>query len=127
MPELIPKNLLSKIQAGENMTVEFKRSYNQLPDNLFETVCAMLNRSGGHIFLGIEDDGSINQGIDIASIAKLKKDFVNMCNNPQKIFPTIHIELNDYIINDKTILYAFIYESSDVHKTTNRILDRNED
>lgn len=127
MAELMPKSLVSKIQNGESITVEFKRSYDQLPNNLFETVCAMLNRSGGHIFLGINDDGSIDKGIATTAIAKLKKDFVNMCNNPQKIFPTIHIELNDYTINNKIILYAFIYESSDVHKTANKIFDRNED
>lgn len=127
MTEIIPNNLLSKFHSGESITVEFKRSYDQLPDSLFETVCAMLNRSGGHIFLGIENDGSIDKGINPECLTKMKKDFVNLCNNPQKIFPTIHLELKDYLLDDKIILHVFVYESSEVHKTANKIFDRNED
>ena len=123
----MPNNLLTQIKKGEGITVEFKRSQNALPDNLFETVCAMLNRSGGHIFLGVNDDGSIDSGVDENSVERMKRDFVNLCNNPQKIFPTIHIEMCDYSVDGKTILYAYIYESSDVHKTAGKIFDRNED
>ena len=127
MSELIPNNLVAQINKGESSTVEFKRARTALPSNLFETVCGMLNRSGGHIFLGIEDDGKIANGIDKKFVERMKKDFVNLCNNPQKVFPTIHIEMHDYIIGGNIILYAYIYESSDVHKTAGKIFDRNED
>ena len=127
MAESIPDNLLSYINNSESSMVEFKRAHNALPDNLFETVCGMLNRSGGHIFLGVENSGVVVDGVDIGSVEQMKKDFVNLCNNPQKIFPTVHIEVYDYLVNGKVILYAYIYESSDVHKTAGKIFDRNED
>lgn len=127
MTEIIPNNLLKQIEGGENTVTEFKRAYDSLPGNIFETVCGMLNRCGGHIFLGVENDGTIPKGVDENSVEKLKRDFVNLCNNSQKIFPTIHIELHDYLVDDKIILYAYVYESSDVHKTANKIFDRNED
>ena len=38
------------IKQGEGMRVEFKKSTNKLPKNLFESICAMLNRDGGDIF-----------------------------------------------------------------------------
>jgi len=47
------------ITQGEGLTVEFKRATMQLPNNLFETVCAFLNRSGGEILLGVLNDGTI--------------------------------------------------------------------
>lgn len=57
----------------------------------------------------------------------MKKDFTNLCNNPEKIFPTVHLEIKEYEINDKVILYIYVYSSSDVHKTSGKIFDRNED
>lgn len=127
MSEVLPRNLLLKLQNKEGLTTEFKRARRQLPTNLFESICAMLNRCGGHVFLGVEDDGRVKDGVDPECVPTLKKDFANLCNNPQKIFPTIHVELCDFLVNDKVILYAFIYESSEVHKTANKIFDRSED
>ena len=43
-----------------------------MPQNLFETVCAFLNRNGGHIFLGISDKGEII-GISDEKIQNMKK------------------------------------------------------
>lgn len=53
----------SLIKQGEGISVEFKSAQSAIPKNLFETVCAFLNRVGGNILLGVEDDGSII-GID---------------------------------------------------------------
>ena len=40
-----------------------KEAYSELPGNLFETVCAFLNRDGGVIVLGAHDDGTITDGV----------------------------------------------------------------
>ena len=45
----------------------------------------MLNRNGGHIFLGVDDDGKVI-GTYKSYIASMKKDFANLCNNPEKYF-----------------------------------------
>ncbi|MDR2670467.1 MAG: putative DNA binding domain-containing protein, partial [Oscillospiraceae bacterium] len=47
------------IRDGEGLTVEFKRCANKLPKSVYETVCAFSNRYGGHILLGVEDDGTV--------------------------------------------------------------------
>ena len=59
MVESLSSNLLSIINECESTTVEFKEAKGKLPSNLFETICSMLNRNGGHIFLGVNDDGKI--------------------------------------------------------------------
>ncbi|MBQ3633225.1 MAG: putative DNA binding domain-containing protein [Paludibacteraceae bacterium] len=33
----------------EKRTLEYKEAYSELPGNLFETICAFLNRDGGVI------------------------------------------------------------------------------
>ena len=65
-----------------------------IPCNLFETICSMLNRNGGHIFLGVKDDLEIT-GIYKDYIKKIKKEFVDLCNNPEKIFPTVHLDIKE--------------------------------
>ena len=126
MEELLPNNLLKIIENGEGITTEFKEAKKKLPNSLFESICSMLNRNGGHIFLGINDNGDIN-GVYKDYIKGMKKDFVSQCNNLEKLFPTAHLDIKEYVINEKHILYIYVYESSDVHKTANKIYDRNED
>lgn len=124
--DILPEHLLNIIKKGESITVEFKKAKKILPFNLFESVCAMLNRNGGHIFLGIDDNATII-GVYKDYIKQMKKDFVNQCNNPEKLFPTAHLDIKEYVYEEKHILYIYVYESSDVHKTCNKIFDRNED
>lgn len=59
MEEILPNNLLKIIENGEGITIEFKEAKKKLLDNLFESICSMLNRNGGNIFLGVKDNGDI--------------------------------------------------------------------
>lgn len=124
--EILPNHLLQIIKKGEGLTIEFKEAKKNLPTSLFESICAMLNRNGGHIFLGLDDNGEV-VGIYKDYIKKMKKDFVNQCNNPEKLYPTAHLDIKEYSYLNKHILYVYVYESSDVHKTANKIFDRNQD
>ncbi len=126
MIENLPNNLAELIQLGESTTIEYKEAKKSLPNNLFETICSMLNRNGGHIFLGVNNNSKII-GIYKDYIKSMKKEFVDLCNNPEKIFPTVHLDIKEYIFEEKHILYIYVHESSDVHKTANKIFDRNED
>ena len=108
------------------MTVEFKQSHNKLNRDVFESVCAFLNRNGGHLFLGVEDKGEV-VGVTKDAIDKVKKDFITSMNNPQKISPTFYLSVEEFQINGKTMLYIFVPESSQVHRCNGRIFDRNED
>jgi ATP-dependent DNA helicase RecG len=114
------------ISGGESITVEFKQSKNKLNKDVFESVCAFLNRNGGHLFLGVEDKGSI-VGINPEAIDKVKKEFVTSMNNPQKISPTFYLSIEEVEIEGKVVLYIFVPESSQVHRCNGKIFDRNED
>lgn len=52
------ERILRLLIQKENIRLEFKEAASALPGNLFETVCAMLNRDGGDILLGVRDDGT---------------------------------------------------------------------
>ncbi|NNU77544.1 RNA-binding domain-containing protein [Clostridium estertheticum] len=114
------------LNGGESITVEFKKSKNKLNKDVFESVCAFLNRNGGHLFLGVEDKGGI-VGINQEAIEKVKKEFVTSINNPQKISPTFYLSVEEVEIEGKVVLYIFVPASSQVHRCNGKIFDRNED
>lgn len=62
-----PERIRKLLQQKESLRLEFKEARTSLPDNLFDTICAMLNRDGGDILLGVDDAGHIT-GIDPRSI-----------------------------------------------------------
>jgi len=111
------------LAAGESLTVEYKECENALSNSVFETVCSFSNRYGGHIFLGVEDDGKI-LGVNPAAVQDMMKNFVNTLNNPTKISPSLLLELEEYQIDGQLILYVYIPISSQVILCSNKVYDR---
>ena len=120
------ESLKKIISSGESITVEFKESKKKINKDVYDSVCAFLNRHGGHLFLGVKDNGDI-AGVDKDSVDQLKKDFVTSLNNPQTLNPAFYLAVEDVEIDGKTILYINLPESSQVHRCKGKIFDRNED
>jgi len=49
----IERQVLEIIKKGEGLDLEFKTCRDQLNRDVYETVCAFLNRHGGTILLGV--------------------------------------------------------------------------
>ena len=64
--------LLEIISKGECCTTEFKKSTTDITKDVYESICAFSNRDGGHIFLGVKDNGEI-LGIKPDCIEKIRK------------------------------------------------------
>lgn len=58
------------LRQGEGADIEFKASLFKLNKNTFETICAFLNRNGGHLLMGVKNDGSV-EGVVEDSIQKI--------------------------------------------------------
>ena len=114
------------IATGEGIDREFKTCRHALSRNVYETVCAFLNRQGGHLFLGVKDDGAI-QGVSPGAVRGIRKDFANAINNKQKLTPPTYLTLNETTIDERVLLWVYVPESSQVHRCNGRIYDRNED
>ena len=80
--------IIELINKGEDIDLEFKTCRNQLNRDVYETVCAFLNRFGGTLLLGVKDD-KVVQGIDSEAVDRVRKDFVTAINNPQKLSPQL--------------------------------------
>jgi predicted HTH transcriptional regulator len=66
-------DIRSHIAKGEGISLEFKTCRSSLPRDVYETVCAFLNRHGGTLLLGVNDDGKIT-GVESDSVEQIKKD-----------------------------------------------------
>lgn len=115
-----------KISKLESIKIELKKCKEGLSKNVYDTVCSFLNRFGGELILGISDNGDIT-GINQKKISQIKKEFANTINNSQKINPPAYLGIEEVDIENKKILYINIPESSQVHRCSGRIFDRNED
>ena len=117
------KNILNQ---GEGIRVEFKKAQNELPENLFETICAMLNRTGGDIILGADNHRNLI-GITPEKAEQMVNRIVNQSNNPQKLNPPFILFPKVLVVEGLSIIHIQVFESSQVHQTASKIYDRSSD
>lgn len=114
------------IQQGENIAVEFKTSKQKLNADAFESVCAFLNRRGGHLILGVTDKKEIS-GVEPDAVQGILDTLATNANNPQKLNPPYYLSPETLEIEGKKVIVIYVPESSQVHSTAGKIFDRNED
>lgn len=107
------EKLQQLLRDGEGLTTEFKRCKSELSNSVYETVASFSNRYGGYILLGVEDDGTV-PGVNRENISKIKKDFANTLNNPQRFSPTLFLPLEAKVIDDRTVLWCYVPPNSQV-------------
>ncbi|MGB1204855.1 MAG: RNA-binding domain-containing protein [Chitinophagales bacterium] len=93
------------IMAGEGRELEFKTRV-PAPQKMAKTVCAFANTRGGHIVVGVMDDGEIVGIIDEESEKKLLLEAANYyCE------PPVSLHFETYMENYLMVLVAKIEES----------------
>ncbi|MCR4649086.1 MAG: putative DNA binding domain-containing protein [Lachnospiraceae bacterium] len=119
------------LDSGEGFTIEYKKNESKLSSDVFETVSSFSNRYGGHILLGvieIEKDGrKIGKvsGVDKDRVYDMKRDFVNILNNPTKFNPTLYLELEEFDYDGLTVLWTYVPPMSQVCYCDRKVYDRN--
>lgn len=123
MPVELVKNLLKK---DEGIRLEFKQAQDKLPSNLFETICAFLNREGGSILLGVEDNGNLI-GFEETKAKKFSTEIASLSNNKNKLDPPFILYPSVVEIRNKILIHIQVPTSSQVHKSNGIIYDRSSD
>ena len=118
-PDLVER-LLSQ---PEGLNLEFKQARQGLPTDVFESVCAFLNRQGGHLLLGVRNDGTPT-GVAEEAADALQRDFAALSNNPTKLQPVFLLELQPVRLRNVLLLYVYVPQSSQVHRAGNVVFDR---
>ncbi len=89
-------------------------------------MCSFLNRFGGDIYLGVEDNGEVC-GVPQNAAPEMVKNFIKMVSNPEIINPTVYLvpEIIEY--EGKQIVHIHVPPSSEVHSYKRTIYDRVDD
>ena len=116
----IVERLLSQ---RESINLEFKQARERLPSDVFDSVCGFLNRQGGHLLLGVRDDGT-PLGVAEEAADALQRDFTTLSNNPNKLQPPYLLELQQVRVRGLLLLYVYVPQSSQVHRTGGVVMDR---
>lgn len=122
--KLNENELFEIISRGECDTTEFKKSITDITKNVYESICAFSNRDGGHVFLGVKDNGEI-LGIEPNCIEKMKKDFVTEINNANKMCPPLFLTPVKYELHGRKILHIYVLVGTQVSRCSGQIYDRN--
>lgn len=120
------KTFESILRIGENIAVEFKRCGNGIEHDVYESVCSLLNRFGGDLFMGVLDDGTV-LGIAENAAVDMVKNFISVISNPLLFTPTVYLEPEIMEYEGKTIIHLHIPQSSEVHSYKKVIYDRVDD
>jgi predicted transcriptional regulator len=68
------------LARGEDLHNEFKKAEEKVPVKFYDTVVPFLNREGGTIVLGADDEGNI-LGVNENAVEQMKKDIITALNN----------------------------------------------
>lgn len=114
------------LRQKEGTEIEFKQSREHLPRNVYESVCAFLNRRGGHVVLGVDDDGKV-VGISQAHIQEQLDTLSKDMNNPQVMSPTFYLNFEVLDVDGEKVIYFYVPQSSQAHNHKGVYYDRNQD
>ena len=87
---MTPDKLKTIIAQKEGTEIEFKESKDSLARKVYESICAFLNRRGGHVVLGAKDNGEI-VGVNPAKVQEQMDQLAKDMNNPQLFKPTYYL------------------------------------
>lgn len=118
---------LKRIIANpEGTEIEYKKSQTDLARSVYESISAFLNRKGGHVILGAENDGTII-GIDHDKVQQQMDTLAKDMNNPQLMNPPFYLNFEPLDIDGKKIIYFYVPESGQAHSYKGVYYDRNRD
>jgi ATP-dependent DNA helicase RecG len=100
--------LLQRLSDIEWDDFEVKKSSTELPKNVWETVSAFSNTSGGWLVLGISQTGKKFEVTGVANPEKIEQDLVTTLRSQNKFNVLINPECKKYNIDGKTVLAFYI-------------------
>lgn len=111
-------------QAGEGISVEFKRCGSQPRQDTFEVICSFASRQDGSVLLGVRDDGAV-EGVPEASALSIERNISNVISNPNlfNVSPLVEFErLRD--VDGKLVIRVWVPMGSSLYTFKGVVYDR---
>lgn len=104
------EELISHLQDIEWEDFEVKEAKSALPKNIWETVSAFANTSGGWIVLGVRQNGKYFEIHGVEDIEKLEQDFTSAVRS-QKFNIRLSVSMERHVVDQKNLLVIHIPSS----------------
>ena len=105
------EELIQKITEIEWDDLECKRAQDKLPEDVWSTVSAFSNTSGGWIIFGVKQQGKQFEINGVNNGEKTESDFLNTLRNGQKFNMRLTARGLKYIFDGKLVLAFFVPSS----------------
>ena len=102
--------LINRLQDIEWEDFEVKEARSALPKNIWETVSAFANTSGGWIVLGVKQNGKVFEIQGVENIEKLEQDFAGAVRS-QKFNIRLSFSMKRHVVEGKNVLAIHIPSS----------------
>ena len=113
------------LRNGEGLTIEFKLCSGKIEHDVFESICAFLNRFGGDVLLGVKNDGTV-VGVKGDAVA-LRNNIMNVANDERAFDPVAYISPEIIEYDGKTLIGIRVPASGEIHSYKGVVYDRNGD
>lgn len=117
------RDMAKMLEQGEGLSIEFKRCGAVPEKDTFETVCSFANRQGGHILLGVNDDGSV-EGVNENSVIGIERNIVNVTSNPAVFNTAPGLEITHAIVQGKCVIDVWVPMGPSVYRYKGVVYDR---
>ncbi len=114
------------LALGENIVIEFKRCGYGVEFDVYQTVCSFLNRFGGDILLGVEDDGTV-VGVPKNAARDMVKNIISTVSNSAMFSPCVYLEPRILEYDGRTIIHIHVPRDAEVYHLKGVIYDRVDD
>ena len=105
------EELIGRLQDIEWEDFEVKEAKTALPKNIWETVSAFANTSGGWIILGVRQKGKVFEAQGVENLEKMEQDFASAVRS-QKFNIRLSVSMSRHVIEGKNILAIHIPSSA---------------
>ena len=105
------EELLQKLSEIEWDDFECKRAQDKMPDDVWSTVSAFSNTSGGWIIFGVKQQGKLFEINGVNNGEKTESDFLNTLRNGQKFNMRLTAKGQKYNFDGKLVLAFFVPSS----------------
>jgi ATP-dependent DNA helicase RecG len=82
---MTPEELEKRLRLGEDAVTEFKsvllNSHKVDPKDIARAIVALANTKGGHLLLGVEDDGTVTGAGTLEQVDELMRQVSDVCSN----------------------------------------------
>ena len=103
--KITSSRITTLLTIGENLNIEFKRAADGPKTDTFESVCAFLNKAGGDLLLGVDDDGTV-VGLPPKAVDAMIRNFVKVMNDPNLFEPTVQLYPEHIVYKRKHLIYV---------------------